>query len=37
MVSIHAPHAGRDRRDDPVVMRVDVSIHAPHAGRDVLR
>jgi len=34
MVSIHAPHAGRDG----AVARVEdveiVSIHAPHAGRD---
>ena len=35
VISIHAPHAGRD-----IVVRVEVlvhlhiSIHAPHAGRD---
>ena len=34
-VSIHAPHAGRDRLrlvDKDVAV---VSIHAPHAGRDI--
>ena len=35
-VSIHAPHAGRDRRQgESVHDRAVVSIHAPHAGRDV--
>ena len=35
MVSIHAPHAGRDiLLLFPVVLRY-VSIHAPHAGRDL--
>ena len=35
MISIHAPHMGRDFR---VVVRVHnasaISIHAPHIGRD---
>ncbi len=33
-VSIHAPHAGRDGRDERAVLVRGVSIHAPHAGRD---
>ena len=33
-VSIHAPHAGRDRDGDATTGTCDVSIHAPHAGRD---
>ena len=34
-ISIHAPHAGRDRPGDPhPLRRHDISIHAPHAGRD---
>ena len=36
MVSIHAPHAGRDRRYPYAAHRGGVSIHAPHAGRDWL-
>ena len=34
MVSIHAPHAGRDVGNHAVVKINKVSIHAPHAGRD---
>ena len=33
-VSIHAPHAGRDRGPDLDSSVEEVSIHAPHAGRD---
>ncbi len=33
-VSIHAPRAGRDRRNRSQNRRADVSIHAPRAGRD---
>ena len=34
-ISIHAPHAGRDRLHDVIVQVHDaISIHAPHAGRD---
>ncbi len=36
IVSIHAPHAGRDRGRSPCPQRPAVSIHAPHAGRDLL-
>ena len=35
MVSIHAPHAGRDFRAILITCKGIVSIHAPHAGRDV--
>ena len=35
VVSIHAPHAGRDDVLINIGMTVAVSIHAPHAGRDV--
>ena len=34
IVSIHAPHAGRDTDVSTYVRKNDVSIHAPHAGRD---
>ena len=35
LISIHAPHAGRDR-GDLICQRVrQISIHAPHAGRDI--
>ena len=34
MVSIHAPHAGRDMIYGGDVLGLAVSIHAPHAGRD---
>ena len=34
MVSIHAPHAGRDVIDGIAADMRGVSIHAPHAGRD---
>ena len=37
MVSIHAPHAGRDKAVDPIFPVRIVSIHAPHAGRDINR
>ena len=33
-VSIHAPHAGRDKLLCFICFVTDVSIHAPHAGRD---
>ena len=34
-ISIHAPHAGRDRTcHSEVILDIDISIHAPHAGRD---
>ena len=34
-ISIHAPHAGRDRdRHADGKARPNISIHAPHAGRD---
>ena len=33
-VSIHAPHAGRDRFRMSLFPILAVSIHAPHAGRD---
>ena len=34
VVSIHAPHAGRDAENGVLHVSHDVSIHAPHAGRD---
>ena len=34
VISIHAPHAGRDNKQNPKTNRYDISIHAPHAGRD---
>ena len=34
LVSIHAPHAGRDHQRTAMNRQVSVSIHAPHAGRD---
>ena len=36
IVSIHAPHAGRDRILCPCHKGFRVSIHAPHAGRDLV-
>ena len=37
MISIHAPHAGRDCRGSRLRGRCgQISIHAPHAGRDGL-
>ena len=33
-ISIHAPHAGRDRRAPSAYAGRAISIHAPHAGRD---
>ncbi len=38
LISIHAPHTGRD--DYPVVVSTHtntISIHAPHTGRDLSR
>ena len=35
IISIHAPHAGRDARVDAHILESIISIHAPHAGRDV--
>ena len=35
IVSIHAPHAGRDDGAKFLAIGMDVSIHAPHAGRDL--
>ena len=34
LVSIHAPHAGRDQDFKCNLEAEQVSIHAPHAGRD---
>ena len=35
-ISIHAPHAGRDRPGTKILhIDVCISIHAPHAGRDL--
>ena len=34
-ISIHAPHAGRDREEADVKKVAKISIHAPHAGRDL--
>ena len=33
-ISIHAPHAGRDRVSPHLRELLGISIHAPHAGRD---
>ena len=33
-ISIHAPLAGRDRRDERCRLYALISIHAPLAGRD---
>ena len=35
-ISIHAPHAGSDRRQLNYFAFVFISIHAPHAGSDEL-
>ena len=35
VISIHAPHAGRDHVDRQVFAGDAISIHAPHAGRDI--
>ena len=35
IISIHAPHAGRDAVGSPAAPNVRISIHAPHAGRDI--
>ena len=34
MISIHAPHAGSDWRDEHLFRPKGISIHAPHAGSD---
>ena len=34
IISIHAPHAGRDMDADVASRIGGISIHAPHAGRD---
>ena len=34
LISIHAPHAGRDFRNRLCHNKGQISIHAPHAGRD---
>ena len=36
VISIHAPLAGRDRGQVPMLSRRAISIHAPLAGRDTL-
>ena len=36
IISIHAPHAGRDWFKYLDVTAREISIHAPHAGRDVI-
>ena len=33
-ISIHAPHAGRDKVKSNIESLQKISIHAPHAGRD---
>ena len=35
-ISIHAPRAGRDKRECLVAFGVEISIHAPRAGRDII-
>ena len=35
MISIHPPHAGRDRTDELDLASMGISIHPPHAGRDL--
>ena len=37
MISIHAPHTGRDTPDMDTCINADISIHAPHTGRDYQR
>ena len=34
VISIHAPHAGRDNANIDAKFAALISIHAPHAGRD---
>ena len=36
MISIHAPHAGRDEVEGYNLFCTYISIHAPHAGRDAM-
>ena len=36
LISIHAPHAGRDQHVHQDNGRNVISIHAPHAGRDLI-
>ena len=33
-ISIHSPHARRDRKDSPQIFKLYISIHSPHARRD---
>ena len=35
MISIHPPHAGRDRTDELDLASMGISIHPPRAGRDI--
>ena len=35
VISIHAPHAGRDTANLQALGLSQISIHAPHAGRDL--
>ena len=35
IISIHAPHAGRDVTSLSGSIVQNISIHAPHAGRDI--
>ena len=37
VISIHAPHAGRDHQRRCGGSGLHISIHAPHAGRDTAR
>ena len=36
VISIHAPHAGRDANAEANERHDNISIHAPHAGRDIV-
>ena len=36
IISIHAPHAGRDNDSQVILALHLISIHAPHAGRDIM-
>ena len=33
-ISIHTPHAGRDKENTMGMKSMYISIHTPHAGRD---
>ena len=37
LISIHAPHAGRDAHNANNKTMLRISIHAPHAGRDFFK